>query len=155
MAEAKGARLLDNHTLLNPAEALFDRSEPQHRDLRLKVRRLVFEALASAPTPLRVVFTDALGEDPGDRELFDDYRRLAEQRDTHLHCVVLECGDEENQRRLVADGRSDLRKLTDLSVLNMLRSKHRLLRHPGCIEQDVTALTAQEACEQLLARLPG
>ena len=155
MAQAKAARLLDNHTLLNPAEALFDRSDPQHRELRLKVRQATFELLANAPSPVRVVFTDALSEDRGDRELFDDYRRLAERRRTQLHCVVLDCSDEENRRRLVADGRSAHRKLTDVSVLDMLRSRHRLLRNPGCIEEDVTALSAQEACDRLLARLPG
>ena len=34
LAERLGARLVDNHTLLNPAEALFSRSDPLHASLR-------------------------------------------------------------------------------------------------------------------------
>ena len=153
LAEAMGARLLDNHTLLDPAEALFDRSNLQQRELRLRVREQVFDTLASTPAPVRLVFTDALGEDPGDRALFNDYQRLAERRGAPLHCVVLDCDIEEYRRRLVTQGRSEHRKLTDVSVLDTLRRKHRLLREDGCIAQNVSALTAQEACDQLLGRL--
>jgi hypothetical protein len=113
----------------------------------------VFDALEKAPAPLRLVFTDALGEDPPDRKLFDDYRRLAEQRRTPLQCVLLTCSPEENRRRLVAEGRSAHRKLTSVDILDKLRSKHRLLQGEGCIEMDISTLTAQDACDAILARL--
>src|SRR5262245_44240671 len=82
-------KLLDNHTLLNPAEALFDRSDPLHGSLRRQVRACVLDHAARLPPSIPLVLTDALSDDATDQAMFDDYRILASRRGTRLIAVVL------------------------------------------------------------------
>lgn len=153
LAALTGARLLDNHTIINPAEALFDRRDPLNRSLRQAVRAVIFEHLVRMrPGPL--ILTDALSDDPFDSAVFDDYRTLAKQRGAALVAVVLDCAPEENAQRLVVAGRAERRKLTDPGILASLRADHRLLRAPGLplVELDVGALAPAEAAAILAQR---
>ncbi|WLR93444.1 nucleoside kinase [Shinella zoogloeoides] len=155
LADRLGARLLDNHTMINPAEALFSRRDPLHYSLRNAVRDAVFEHLLRAPPGGRYVFTDALADDDWDRGQFDWYRDLAAQRGARLAAVLLDCGIDENRRRLVAGERAHLLKLTDVTVLESLRARHRLLRPQAdmLIELDVTTITAEAAAQAIADRL--
>lgn len=154
-AKKIGARLLDNHTLLNPAETLFKRHDPLHGSLRTEIRRIVLDHAARLPAETTLVLTDAFSEDPHEAAMFDDYRRLAERRAARLVSVELVCALEENVRRLAAPGRSDQLKLTNVKLLGEWREKYRLLRPDGVesIEVDVTTLSAAEAAEALHAKL--
>jgi hypothetical protein len=49
-----GARLVDNHTLINPAECLFERGDPLYWPLRKAVRSLVFDYAAQLPPTFNV-----------------------------------------------------------------------------------------------------
>ena len=144
-------RLVDNHTLLNPAECLFDRGDPGHGKLRKAVRFLVFEHMVELPTNKALVFTDALADGDWDRAMFEDCRRLAAKRGARLVSAVLSCDADENRRRLVSPARAELHKLVRIDVLDELRAKYRLLRPDGIalIELDVTALSAEAAAAAL------
>ena len=147
LAKRLGARLLDNHTLLNPAEALFERRDPNYWPLRNAIRSLVFDYAARLPATVAIVFTDALSDDPHDSATFDSCRDLAERRGVPIVSVVLDCDLQENLRRLAAPGRAELQKLTRLDMLSGLRTKYRLLRPEGVerLDLDVTGLTAEQA----------
>ena len=149
------ARLLDNHVLLNPAEALFGRDDPLHRSLRYKLREIVFTYAAQVTPDVPIVFTDALADDPGDAVLFEDYRALARSRSARLVSAVFDCDPDENVRRLTQAGRAEQRKLTRPAVLRDLRDKYVLLRPDGVqrIELDVTRLSAEDAAAALVERL--
>ena len=41
LARRLGGRLIDNHLALDPASALFDRSDPRHRPLRARLRSTI------------------------------------------------------------------------------------------------------------------
>jgi AAA domain len=154
VAQAQRLRLLDNHTLLNPAASVFDRDDPLYWPLRTTIRSAVLDHLARQAKPLRVVLTDALAaEIAPDRTRFDDIAELA--RSARLLTVVLECGLEENARRFVSPGRSEHRKLMDVSVLARLRARCPLLRPTvgGLIEIDITQLRADETAQLIVARL--
>lgn len=155
LADRIGASLLDNHTLINPAEALFSRRDPLNQSLRQAVRGVVFEHLLRAPPGKSYVFTDALADDDWDRGVFEWYRDLARERGVRLAAVVLDCDLDENRRRLVAGERAGLLKLVDVSVLETLRTRYRLLRADGDIriEMDVTGMAAGEAAAAIAARL--
>ncbi|MGD9478209.1 AAA family ATPase [Shinella sp. G-2] len=155
LADRLGARLLDNHTMINPAEALFSRADPLNRSLREAVRGAVFDHLSRVPPGSSYVFTDALSDDAADQKTFEWYFDLARARGARLAAVVLDCDLDENRRRLVAGERAGHRKLVDLSVLEGLRARHRLLRAPADIrfELDVTALAAEEAARVIAGRL--
>ena len=160
VARSLELRLLDNHSLLNPAEILFDRDDPLYWPLRAGVRALVFDHLARQSKPLRLLLTDALAADvPPDEARFDDICRLAQARSARLMTIVLQCAPEENARRLVADGRRELHKLIDVGALEMLLARGTLLR-PGqgeTIDLDITRMTAEEAALAIERRLhrPG
>lgn len=155
LAEHLGARLADNHTLINPAEALFVRGTPLYRSLRATVREAVLDHVRRADAPQSFLFTDALSDDEFDSRAFDDYARLAADRGARFVAVVLDCSMEENLKRLTRAGRSKAHKLTDPAVLTDLRSRHVLLkgRCDQLIELDVTALGADEAAREILVRM--
>ena len=155
LAKRLAGKLLDNHTLLNPAEALFDRSDPLHGSLRTAVRATTLDHAAQLREGLALVFTDALSDDPTDQATFDEYRVLAARRQARLVSVVLECEHEENVRRLASAGRAELYKLTRPDVLAELQAKYRLLRPQGieCIEIDISRMSAAEAVAAIEANL--
>jgi hypothetical protein len=150
-----GGRLLDNHTLLNPAEALFDRHDPKWQELRTKLRAVVLDFAAQLPATEPLILTDALATIDYDQRIFDDYRVLAEKRSARFVAAILNCDQAENERRLVSAGRRELHKLTSIEVLADLRSRYTLLR-PGrvkLIEIDVTKLTHETAALALQTRI--
>jgi len=155
LAEHLGARLADNHTLINPAEALFARGTPLYRSLRATVRTAVLDHVRQAEAQQSFLFTDALSDDEFDSRAFDDYATLAADRGARFVAVVLDCSMEENLKRLTRAGRSKAHKLTDPDVLMDLRSRHVLLKGKcdQLIELDVTALGADEAAREILMRM--
>lgn len=150
LAGLMGARLLDNHTIINPAEALFERRDPLNRSLRKALRAAIFDHVARMQ-PGVLILTDALSDDAFDSAVFDEYRELAKACGARLVAVVLDCAPEINAQRLVAAGRTETRKLTDAAVLASLRASHRLLRAQGVplIELDVGARSPGEAAAHL------
>ncbi|MBY5348664.1 AAA family ATPase [Rhizobium leguminosarum] len=153
LAKRLGARLVDNHMLLNPAEALFSRSDPLHASLRGQIRQAVFGHAVRADPAESFVFTDALSDDAQDTATFSWYRDLAAARGADLVAILLDCAPEENARRLVSPGRSGALKLTDIAVLQRLRANHRLLR--GLAERTVEIDTTGLLPEQTTARILG
>lgn len=150
-----GGRLLDNHVMLNPAEALFERQDPLHASLSSAVRTVTLDHAARLALGVSIVFTDSLSDDETDTKRFEDFRQLATRRNARLISVVLGIAPEENVRRLLTPGRSEHRKLTRPEVLRQMRERYRLLR-PAEVEVfdlDVTQLTADKAAAQILEQL--
>jgi hypothetical protein len=157
LAKRLNGKLLDNHTLLNPAEALFERTDPLHASLRRQVRSSVLGHAAQLQAGVPLILTDALADDKTDRAFFDDYRSLATKRGGRLIAVVLDCERDENVRRLTSAGRAELRKLTNADFLDHLRVNYQLLRPQGVdlIEIDVSALSPDEAAARIEEGLPA
>lgn len=154
MAKQLGARVLDNHTIINPAEALFDRRDPLNRSLRKALRAVIFEHAGRMKPGTSLILTDALSDDPFDSAVFDDYRALAAARGATLIAVVLDCSPERNRERLTAPGRAERHKLTSEAVLASLRAACQLLKAEGLplIELDVSELSAEQAAAILAER---
>ncbi len=155
LAPMLGAKLVDNHTLINPAEMLFSRRDPLYRSLRGEIRTLVLDHIARADGSASFIFTDALSDDEYDTQQFEAYRELAGRRNARLVAVVLDCEQEENLRRLVLPGRTERLKLVNPDIVSGLRAKHLLLRPKDCeiVGLDVTALSAEEAAAEIARRL--
>lgn len=148
--------MIDNHLLLNPAEAMFERDDPLWRFMRRSIRDIFFDCASKPEAPDRLIFTDALADDCEDRAWFDEYRELARKRGLPLVAVVLECELDENIRRLTSIGRSDQHKLTRPNVLRDMRARYQLLRPDGVhlIEIDVTQLDVDGVVERIIQNLP-
>ncbi|ARO28919.1 hypothetical protein NXC14_CH00923 [Rhizobium sp. NXC14] len=155
LAKRIGARLIDNHTLLNPAEALFARSNPLHLSLREQIRRAFFDHAVRADPAESFVFTDALADDEHDSAMFYWYRDLAAARGADLVAVLLDCAPEENARRLISPGRSEALKLTDTARLQQLRANYRLLRGLAerTVEIDTTDLSPAQTAARILTHI--
>ena len=151
LAKRLNGRLLDNHTLINPAECLFARDDLHNWPLRKALRSLVFDYAAQIAVAIPLVLTDALADNPADRAGFDACLELANKRKAKLIAVVLDCEEEENLRRLTAPGRAELLKLTSAEFLGKLRARYRLLRPTAvtCIDMDVSKLPAAQAADAL------
>lgn len=153
LAALLDARLLDNHTIINPAEVLFERRDPLHHSLRKALRAAILDHVARM-RPGLLILTDALADDVHDSAVFDEYRALAAARGAELVAIVLDCAPEQNAARLVAAGRAERHKLTDPAVLASLRANHRLLRPAGAplVELDITDLSPDVAAALLAER---
>ena len=153
LAKRLGARLIDNHMLLNPAEALFARSNPLHASLREQIRQTFFDHAVRADPAESFVFTDALADDGYDSATFSWYLDLAAARGADLIAILLDCAPEENARRLISPGRSEALKLTDTAMLQRLRANYKLLRGLAerTIEIDTTNLSPEQTTAQILA----
>ncbi|GAA3061961.1 hypothetical protein GCM10010520_07780 [Rhizobium viscosum] len=157
LAKRLGARLIDNHMLLNPAEALFARGNPLHASLREQIRRAVFDHAVRADPAESFVFTDALADDEHDKATFSWYLDLAAARGADLVAVLLDCAPEENARRLISPGRSEALKLTDTAMLQRLRANYKLLRGLAehTVEIDTTDLSPERTAARILAHIGG
>lgn len=156
LAEKLNARLLDNHTLINPAEALFARTDPAYYPFRADVRALAFAWAAQLPAGSSVVLTDAIAqEEPRHHAMFADCVSLADSLGAGLVSVVLDCEPQENARRLLDPGRRELRKLDSLEILSGIRRDATLLRPEGVprIDLDVTHMAAAEAAGLIADRI--
>lgn len=154
LAAQTGARLIDNHALLNPVQALYDRDSPRAPGFRQALRDLIFAELRTLPDDTKLIFTDALADDTYCRGLFDDVRSLATDKCASLTSVILEIEASENIRRLTDTARAPLRKLRDPDVLHHLRQTEQLLEGPAdqTLHLDVTTLSAQDAADTLAAK---
>lgn len=153
LARRTGARVIDNHAMIDPAEAVFDRDHPSYPTARVAARELVLGFCRDLPDDLPLIFTVCQSDrapDPGARAAI---AALARARASHFFEVILEVEEAENLRRLAAPGRAAQRKLTDPGVLSEMRRTRRLsgAGEPGVRQLDVTALAPAEAAEALQA----
>ena len=149
-----GARLIDNHLILNPASALFARGTPERAALRERLRAVMYDAALLLPADVPLILTDALAESDRHSKLVTPTLTLAKARGADLLPFVFNISPAENLRRLTDPARRDTGKLTDAAVLTDLRDKHRLLQLPGTQTIDVTDLSPAQAAAEIQARLP-
>lgn len=156
LAHLTGAQLLDNHTLLNPALALFGRGTLENRALRQTIRDAVFAAATALPPGTPLILTDAFSDDPYEQGLFTNITTLAQARNSPLIRVILDIDLDENIARLTQPSRANRHKLTDPNVLRDNRKTLTLLgaNTPNALHLDVTALSPQHAAE-LLSQMTG
>ena len=151
-----GARLVDNHALLNPVLAVYDWGDPRAKAFRRALRDRVFAELKDLPADVPLVFTDALADDSSCRSLYADVFNLARDRGAALTSLVLTLSEVENVRRLSDPARVSLRKLTRPEILIRDRAEEALLFGEGDrqLTLDVTDLSAEEAAEAILQFWP-
>jgi hypothetical protein len=104
------------------------------------------------PRDMPVIVTNAhfQGSDWG-RENWNSVRALAHRRGTPLAVVVLDCGAEENRRRIQAESRIGKGALRDPSLVPADGEGRALLDDGGdlTLRLDVTDLPAQAAADRI------
>lgn len=153
VARMLGGRLIDNHLMLDAAQAVYERGTPGCAQLREDVRKVIFEHARNLPDDVPIVLTDALADEAASLPLFAPAESLARDRGARLQSFVLDLTPEENERRLMDPARSKGAKLMDVEVLRDLRANAVLFRPANAVTLDVTELSADEAariiCDQV------
>lgn len=155
---APRCRLVHNHLLINPADAVLPRSAPGYQELRRALRQAVFATLAADETTRGCVyvFTDFQSRSPVGTAVCAEFRAASRARGCELVSVVLECKEEVNVARLTSVDREVHHKIVDPALLRSFRQRstiHRYVDLPSQLELDVTEKTATEAAEQILQHL--
>ena len=132
LADLLGARLLDNHSLLNIAIALTDYPSAAYYEAVRALRDVAFRcALALPPgTPLVLTSVNATGGSTGFAEQhWVAVRNLAAQRGVPLVAITLECEPDERARRVVQPERRVSKKLRDPALVERMMIGRALFDH--------------------------
>lgn len=161
------SRLIDNHLLIDPAEAIFPGRGEAHKALRSKIRQIAFDALKADSKPLTIIMTGCLGANREDAAVFAEHLEIARARKVPFFSFNITCDREEHRARFQDPARyqGSKTKLQDFEVLQSLLAKHNLLtpaaRSGDCITQnenvdlhhlelDTTGMTAQKSANRIM-----
>ena len=155
-----GARLVDNHLINNPVFSLIQadgktRLPETVWEKTWAIRHVVLDVIREiSPASFSFVFTNELIDGSSDdRKLFAEVEDLAEARRAQFVPVRLLCEEEELCRRVRSPGRAARFKETDSENARekIRNSKVLTVGHPDALDLDVTALSASEAAQAILA----
>ncbi|RBA19099.1 hypothetical protein FPRO05_10028 [Fusarium proliferatum] len=145
------SKIYHNHLLIDPIDALVERSSPGYHEMRTGLRRHVLNEIATSEYTKDTtwIFTDARDASAAGEMGAKDYEAAARKRDVSLISIVLECEIEENIRRATnpARNQSISAKLTDETILRPILEKESIYRFGNETELvlDVTKLSSEEA----------
>lgn len=143
-------RLVHNHMLINPADAVLHRTEEGYQDLRRAIRSAVFASLADSPATYGAayIFTDFQSGDATGSATCAEYLAAARARRCALISIVLTCEASTNLARLQSPERAAERKLVDPQLLTHFRNglgPHHFEGETTTWSLDVSDLSAAEA----------
>lgn len=153
---APRARLVHNHLLINPAEAVLRRDEVGYQSLRQAIRAAIFSSLvaSTATHDFAYLFTDFQSNDEIGSAVCAEHRAAAKDRGCQLISVVLSCDDDTNLARLSTEERRVHGKIVDAALLKRFRQGVVIHRFDQLgemsFELDVSNLSAEETAQQLL-----
>jgi len=124
----------------------------KHHTMKSWVNFLEF-VFAAVPDQGLIVTSVLYENDPDKVEFYELVRNWAETQGRVFLPVRLICNPDELARRIESPSRDTQYKLTDRKILLDLMQKNTLLQPEGCVEVDVTALSANEAAEKILGFL--
>ncbi|OQD92824.1 hypothetical protein PENSOL_c037G02112 [Penicillium solitum] len=147
------AKLVHNHLLINPADAVLHRTQPGYQTLRRGIRSSIFSALANEPATFNTTY------------IFTDFQisratttSARPSRQAVLVPILLFCDENTNMERLVSSDRELHSKLTDVDLVTQFRREediHRFTGHPNYLELDVSNFTPEEAAKRIFEHIRG
>lgn len=149
-ADAYGAILIDNHTLLNPGAAVSGRETEGYYRVAKAVRAAVYAEVAEGLKKGKsYIFTNALtNEVPHHKDMYVEIRDLAARSGARFVPYTLFCDRDENLRRVQSPSRAADRKLTDPNKLKELFNKFTMLS-----DQDQDLIEVSKKMPEDVARI--
>ena len=136
-------RLVDNHLLIDPVQALFPDRSGDHHTLRRRIQDAVFPCISKLAQEGHIVLMTAClaTENHRDTTSFREHLALVRGTNVPLYWVSASCDRERLVERAQSDERvqSSKTKLTDPAILEGLVNAHRLLV-PGELSARLTNL---------------
>ena len=150
LAKRIGARLVDNHLLIDPVVAICDRGSSDYQKLLKKMVNVVLQHIRNCSEQV-FIFTNALSaEYKEDRARLDQIRLFAENKNIPFIQILLRSDLETNKQRISSEARSLKGKLTNPEELEKL--KQYTIYHPQteyALEIDTTTLSADETAAKI------
>ncbi|KAK0245311.1 hypothetical protein EDD85DRAFT_13821 [Armillaria nabsnona] len=142
----KSSRLMDNHLLIDPVQALFPDRSDNHHDLCRRIRDVVFPCISKLAQEGHVVLmTVCLAADNDkDAAFFREHLALVRGTDVPLYWVSTFCDQQALLERAQSPEcvQSSKTKLTGPDILRGLVNTHRLLE-PGELSGGLTNLVVR------------
>lgn len=156
--QAGTVKLVHNHLLINPADAVLDRDQPGYQKLRHKIRRAILKPLIKNEEThySAYIFTDFQTDNELGINTSLEYMHCAEKRRCQFIPITLVCDEEVNLRRLVSDDREIHGKLVDAELVRNFRRGSSVFGSKGYTDGftlDVTSLSAEEAAAEIARHL--
>ncbi|KAK4231884.1 hypothetical protein QBC38DRAFT_464820 [Podospora fimiseda] len=146
------AKVINNHLLINPAAAVFDRTDEEYQPLRKALRSALLHSIATAKSTHDVawIFTDQQSSSILGSSVAREYQNAALVRESPFFSIILHCEVEENLKRAVSGNRGSTgsnTKLTDINILRGIREREDIFHFGDAneLELDVTELSPIEA----------
>ncbi|KAH8657997.1 hypothetical protein BX600DRAFT_468509 [Xylariales sp. PMI_506] len=149
-------RLVHNHLLINPADAVLRRTESGYQALRKAIRSAVFSSLADneATHGFVYLFTDFQTGNEMGAATCAEFREAAQVRGCDLIPVIIDCDEQTNVERLQSSDRAVHHKIIDPELLRYFRGQAAIHRFEGLeastLELDATGLGAEEAARRII-----
>lgn len=127
-----GARLVDNHLLIDPAEAIIPGRGESHKKLRKELRSVAFQAIkneVAAYPGLAFILTSCLARNPSDTAVLNEHFELAQTTRLPFYFINITCKEAEHKKRFGDAQRykEGKMKLSDEMVLDDLMTKNELV----------------------------
>ncbi|KAI1068561.1 hypothetical protein LB507_004246 [Fusarium sp. FIESC RH6] len=152
-------KLIHNHLLIDPVDAILPRSSPDYQLARRSLRSVIFDTIVNSPDTKNsiLLFTDFQSNDDIGRSVLAEYLNFADRQGSIIIPITLTCSREENLRRLVSDEREAYGKLTNPELVGNLRDSSEIYQwpdhHPSLLVLDVTELSVAEAVLAIVEHL--
>ncbi|KAF5553087.1 ribose 5-phosphate isomerase A [Fusarium phyllophilum] len=149
------SKVYHNHLLIDPIDALVERSSPGYQEMRTGLRRHVLDEIATSEYTKNKtwIFTDAREASAAGEMGAKDYEAAAGKRGVSFISIVLECEIEENIKRAINPTRvaNIGAKLIDENILRPILENETIYRFGKETELvlDVTKLSSKEAALQI------
>ncbi|KAJ5382779.1 hypothetical protein N7517_000690 [Penicillium concentricum] len=123
VAYSANIKLVHNHLLINPADAVLHRTQPGYQSLRHALRAAIFTSLATEPATFNTtyLFTDFQTTNEQGVSVCAEYAQAAKDRGCLLIPIVLNCDEDENIKRMTQSEREKHAKLMDVELLKTFR----------------------------------
>jgi hypothetical protein len=111
-------KVVQNHLLIDPIEAICSRDDSAYQSLRHQLRQVILHAVASFPNTM-FIFTDFQSDNTLGQSVCAEYREAARIRGSAFIPITLTCAVEENVRRAASEERSSIstHKLIDPKIV--------------------------------------
>lgn len=151
LAEKLGARLIDNHLVIDLVLSLCERGSPEYLSLIQKFMAVILEEIATKPDHT-FIFTNALAAEMAeDRNRVERLRDFAQHNNMSFVQVFLKCELKENQRRIVSESRQSKGKMMDADELKDIYQSFTIYHPPAefSLTIDTTSLSPDEVSAEI------
>lgn len=137
-------RLVDNHLLIDPAQAIYPGRGAAHCELRQKIREVAFAAVRKiAEEGKTVLMTVCLADNDADTRTFEEHISIVCNTSIPIYWFNLRCDRDVLEKRVASKERREgsKSKLTDVGILRQLMEDLELLNPRPCDYEPVRLIT--------------